>query len=449
MRLNSQSPFLATFLLFLMLTTLNADQNLVVPLLVSLRNEGLIPGDESTWYIYAGLLGTVPAISGIITTLIWGYIADKTSRRRLLVIATLVGAIPTFLTAFSNDYWQLLFLRSLTGIGISGSGPVSRAFVADIYPPNQRGKGYSLISAATGGGTLIGMILAGVMPDWRSPFIIASIPNLILAPLFLAIIKDVKIGYAEPELKQIYVKGKEYSYRINLGEFYSYLKSTRTVLFMFLQGMPGTVPWGSIPYWSLTYLNVRWGISKDLGVLVLLCGGIGMIIGFFVGGMLSDYYVSRNRRNARIWISFIGILSGMLVLLYLLVYPYPVGYYGFLDILPLALIALFGLFFASLASANVPAILSEVSLPEHRGTLNSIFNVTDSIGSAFGPTITALFMSIYSFSNTSNSDSMFLGLLTAVLFWIPCAIFWLPASKFYTKEADKIRSILSERVRNT
>ncbi len=300
MRLNSQSPFLATFLLFLMLTTLNADQNLVVPLLVSLRNEGLIPGDESTWYIYAGLLGTVPAISGIITTLIWGYIADKTSRRRLLVIATLVGAIPTFLTAFSNDYWQLLFLRSLTGIGISGSGPVSRAFVADIYPPNQRGKGYSLISAATGGGTLIGMILAGVMPDWRSPFIIASIPNLILAPLFLAIIKDVKIGYAEPELKQIYVKGKEYSYRINLGEFYSYLKSTRTVLFMFLQGMPGTVPWGSIPYWSLTYLNVRWGISKDLGVLVLLCGGIGMIIGFFVGGMLSDYYVSRNRRNARI-----------------------------------------------------------------------------------------------------------------------------------------------------
>ncbi len=139
----------------------------------------------------------------------------------------------------------------------------------------------------------------------------------------------------------------------------------------------------------------------------------------------------------------------MLVLLYLLVYPYPVGYYGFLDILPLALIALFGLFFASLASANVPAILSEVSLPEHRGTLNSIFNVTDSIGSAFGPTITALFMSIYSFSNTSNSDSMFLGLLTAVLFWIPCAIFWLPASKFYTKEADKIRSILSERVRNT
>jgi len=45
-----------------MLATLNTDQNLVVPLLVSLRNEGFIPGDENIWYIYAGLLGTVPSI---------------------------------------------------------------------------------------------------------------------------------------------------------------------------------------------------------------------------------------------------------------------------------------------------------------------------------------------------------------------------------------------------
>ncbi|MEM1925302.1 MAG: hypothetical protein QXH44_09555, partial [Pyrobaculum sp.] len=68
--------------------------------------------------------------------------------------------------------------------------------------------------------------------------------------------------------------------------------------------------------------------------------------------------------------------------------------------------------FVTFAAPNVPATLSEVSLPEHRGTIFSIFNITDNIGSAIGPTLAALFISYYQLQGYSRALSMYWGLVT-------------------------------------
>ncbi|MEM4934201.1 MAG: MFS transporter, partial [Desulfurococcaceae archaeon] len=124
---------LVVCLLVLSLMWLYADQNLVAPMLSTLRNEGMIVGSEEDWYYYAGLVGTIPVLTGIATTFIWGYLADKLSRRSLFALTVLVGEIPCFLTGFTKNYYELLFLRALTGIGINGAAPVARALVADLY----------------------------------------------------------------------------------------------------------------------------------------------------------------------------------------------------------------------------------------------------------------------------------------------------------------------------
>jgi len=92
----------------------------------------------SEFYTCAGLIGMIPTLSGILTTFIWGYLADKLSRRTLFATAVLVGEIPCFLTGFARNYYELLVLRALTGIGINGAAPVARALIADIYPPDKR-----------------------------------------------------------------------------------------------------------------------------------------------------------------------------------------------------------------------------------------------------------------------------------------------------------------------
>lgn len=87
------------------------------------------------------------------------------------------------------------------------------------------------------------MLLAGIVLStglsWRVPFMLAAAPNFILVPLFLLTVKEVKLGYAEPEIRKFYEMGYEYRFKINLREFFMALVTTPTLIFMYLQGFLG------------------------------------------------------------------------------------------------------------------------------------------------------------------------------------------------------------------
>ncbi|MEM4036780.1 MAG: MFS transporter [Desulfurococcaceae archaeon] len=441
---------LVVCLLVLSLMWLYADQNLVAPMLSTLRNEGMIVGSEEDWYYYAGLVGTIPVLTGIATTFIWGYLADKLSRRSLFALTVLVGEIPCFLTGFTKNYYELLFLRALTGIGINGAAPVARALVADLYRPEERGRGYAIYNFSSGFGVLLGMLMAGVVLSanlsWRVPFLVAATPNFILTPLFLLFVKEVKLGYAEPEVRKLYEMGVEYRFRINLKEFTGALLSTPTLIFIYLQGVPGTFPWGAIPYWAPMFFHEVWGLSEGTATLIVFTAGMGMMIGYFIGGLLTDR-LQRRVLNARLMVPFTGILLGTLTMIALLKYPYPHGDESFAALLPVLLLGLFGMIFVTFAAPNVPAVLSEVSLPEHRGTVFGIFNITDNIGSAFGPTIASGFMVYFLGMGVGEPVNMLYGLIAVSLFWVPCALLWLPAFRTYERDKARLRKILAERSR--
>lgn len=443
--------WLVTLFLILSLMMLYADQNLIAPMLRTMEKDNMIlgVGTESYWF-YAGLLATIPTLSGILTTFIWGYLADKLSRRILFALAVLLGEIPCFLTAFTKNYYEMLFLRALTGVGINGAAPIARAIIADLYPPEKRGKGYALYNFSTGFGVLLGMLMAGVVLtmglSWRIPFMLAATPNFILVPLFLIVIKEVKLGYGEPEIRELYEAGLKYSYKINLKEFITAISMTPTLIFIYLQGVPGTFPWGAIPYWAPSYFQEKWGLDEVSSTIIVFAAGIGMMIGYFIGGFLSDMLLKRGYVNARLIIPFIGILTGTGTMLILLSYPYPYGEKSMQVLLQVIILGVLGMIFVTFAAPNVPAILSEVSLPEHRGSIFGIFNITDNIGSAIGPTLAGLFMSYYQSIGYSRSISMYWGLTITSLLWIPCALLWLPAFKTYSRDRAKLRKTLATRV---
>lgn len=129
----------------------------------------------------------------------------------------------------------------------------------------------------------------------------------------------------------------------------------------------------------------------------------------------------------------------------LLSYPYPYGNESLGALLPVAVFSLLGMVFVTFAAPNVPAILSEVSLPEHRGTIFGLFNITDNIGSAIGPTIASIAISYYAQQGISEGDSMLYGLVTVALLWLPCALLWLPAMKTYERDYESIREVLRRR----
>jgi len=399
---------LALAVLTISVALLHAEQNLIPPILLVLREQGMIVGGER-WELYAGLLGTIPLALGVLSSLIWGYLADIWDRRKLFVLCMLIGSIPGFLTAFARDYNELLLARTLTGVGVYGSYVIIFPLVADMVPLRWRGLGFGLVMTASGIGILGGMILAGLYArvDWRLPFIIVSLPAIVSGLLFLLVSRGVKLGMGEPEVKEMYEKGFEYNYRIKLKEFVYGIKSTPTILFIVLQGIPGTIPWGVITFWAIAYMNVRWGLTESLATLIIITAGLSIIAGNLVGGVLADKLKDLGLRNSRLWVSLTGKMVGLAMTIAFMSYPYPYGATDISAIAPLALLALLIFNFISWAGPNVQAIISEVILPEHRGTFYAVFNITDSVGKALGPSIGAFLINFYKGLGYDTSEAYY------------------------------------------
>lgn len=427
---------------------LNSEQNLLAPLIKVLREEGMIIGGEA-WELYAGLLGFMPVIVGSLSSIIWGYLGDKFDRRLLFIATILIGAIPTLLTAFARNYYELLVARTLSGIGIFGSYPLLNSILADITPRERRGMIYGVAALSIGLGILGGMLMAGVFArvNWRIPFIITSIPLILIAPIIYAALRNVKLGMAEPEIRKLYEAGYSYEYKIKIREVVGVLRRTFTIIFLFLQGIPGTLPWGTIVFWAVTYMYVRWGLPESAATMVIMFGGLGSITGTLIGGLLSDALKRKGIFNSRVYVSITGVVSGMVLALALVSYNYPYGDASLGALLPLMTLAFITFFLAAWPSPNVTSIISETTLPEHRATIYAIFNITDRIGMSTAPIIGGFLIVTYKSMGVREADAYYYAVITAVLAWIITAVLWLPLIKTYSADYSKLVKTLEDRVR--
>ena len=423
-------------LLVLMAAFLMADQNLLPPNYQQIMAEFGIRETEM------GLVSTIFVATSAIITIVWGFLADVGKRKRLLVIGVLLGEIPCFLTAYVQNYWQLLAMRLFTGIGIGSIIPIGYSLIADMFQGEKRGRGYGYIETAFGFGTLFGMIVAGLTGGWRLPFIIASVPNFIFAPLFYIVAEEPKRGSGERELRELLERGYEYEYRIN-KEALKRSFQTKTNLLIFAQGIIGTIPWGVLMYWLISFLMVTRGMDKTTATFVLLLIGVSTVIGSLIGGFAGDYFENK-QRGGRAVITGLAIFIGMIAVIVFILYPLP----SKLSILYWLLIGIYSfilLQLVSYAGPNVRAIISQVNPPEDRGTVFGLFNILDNVGKAIGPLFGGFLIELMMSTGFSKPVAYEYTMLIGSLFWIPCALLWIWIRWSYPEDRDRIGELLRKR----
>ncbi|CAD5244956.1 MFS transporter [Thermococcus camini] len=427
---------LSILLLVLMAAFLMADQNLLPP------NYQQIMAEFGISETQMGLVSTIFVATSALITIVWGFLSDIKGRKKLLVVGVLLGEIPCFLTAFVSSYYELLLMRLFTGIGVGSIIPIGYSLIADMFPSEERGKGYAFIQTAFGFGTLFGMIMAGLIGGWRLPFILASVPNFILAPLFYVIAEEPKRGAGEEEVRKLIERGVEYTYRLSWEAVRKSFR-TKTNLLIFLQGLAGTVPWGVLMYWLVSFLIVTRGMEKETATFVLLILGIATVIGTLVGGYVGDYF-ERRSPGGRALITGAAIFIGMLAAIGVIVYPLP----SELSPLQWALLALYSiglLQLVSFAGPNVTAIISQVNLPEDRGTVFGVFNIIDNVGKALGPLFGGFLIEALRKAGYTNAQAYEYTLIIGSLFWTLCALVWLWIRHQYPKDREEVRGILRSR----
>ena len=151
----------------------------------------LLPNIRDAFHLSnSGILSVVAvsAVVGLALQVPIAQAADRHNRVRLMLLGATIFAGFVFGTGLAIAAWMLVLMQSGAGIGKATVGPTHNPLIADWYPINSRPRVYSFYFGSNAVGAFLGPILAGGLAawlGWRAPFIVLSVPVVILVLLGL------------------------------------------------------------------------------------------------------------------------------------------------------------------------------------------------------------------------------------------------------------------------
>ena len=233
-----------------------------------------------------------------------GPLADRYSRKLIIVLGAVFWSGLTLLTAFTHTYRALLIRHTLVGIGEATFVTIAPTFVADLFPEERRGRILGVFYLAIPVGTAAGYILGGKLGPsfgWRFPFYIAAAPGFLLA-LAMLFIPEPERGQFDSQRET----GPRGTLR-GLARNPAFWTATLGMAMM-------TFALGGLQVWMPTFLSRVRGYSlqsanETFGAIIVIDGTVASL----AGGWLGDYLLRRSR-SAYYSVSAVSMALGVPVM---------------------------------------------------------------------------------------------------------------------------------------
>ena len=130
-------------------------------------------------------IGTLFFLGMLIGASLFGRLADRFGRRRVLLITVACDAVFGLLSVFAPNLWILFALRFLTGVAVGGTLPVDYAMMAEFLPAKNRGRWLVILEGFWAVGTVAVALAAWIASlyapadAWRWIFAVTALPALI------------------------------------------------------------------------------------------------------------------------------------------------------------------------------------------------------------------------------------------------------------------------------
>ena len=235
-----------------------------------------------------------------------GAVADRVSRKWLIVGSLGVWSAVTYAMGYCDDFEELMWLRGIMGISEALYIPSALSLIADFFT----GKGRSLAIGLHMTGLYCGQALGGFGSmvattwSWQSTFHWFGIIGVGYA-LVLTFLLYEKSGHgsAAPTARKTDTKVKKENVIQSLATVFSTMAFWVILFFFASSSIPGwaTKNWLPTLFHDNLSLNMEWA-----GPMATLTIAVSSFIGVMIGGPLSDRWVKRNVKG-RIYTSAIGL----------------------------------------------------------------------------------------------------------------------------------------------
>lgn len=384
--------------LLITLTVVNAinwaDRQVVPILLPAIKGElGLSDTD-------IGLIsGVAFSLIYAVAAFVFGYLADRGARRRILVFGLVSWSFATAAGGFADSFWTLFLARFFTGIGEASLYPCAMAMLVDGFPADQRGRAMGVFGAAAAIGGGLGISLGGWLVEivgWRQVFLIYGASGVLVLPMLLLLL--------EPS-RSLVTTSDESPVRI-VREL---LGDARLVCIWLTGAMLIAVATSWIT-WAPMYFERDLGFQvSEIGVIfgvALLFGGVG---GSVLGGKLGDTYRARR---------FAGQLDVSAVAALVMVPAVAVALLGMPHAI-LMVAAVIGPFAIFATFPNLQAVVAEL-VPGNRLGLTFAVHVLflSGLGAALGPLLVGWISDVTGSLRVALLVPMFGAVLSAIGAWL-------------------------------
>lgn len=306
-----------------------------------------------------------------------GVVADRVSRKKLVVGSLFVWSAVTYLMGYASDFTQLYWLRALMGVSEALYIPSALSLIADWH----EGKSRSLAIGIHMTGLYVGQAVGGFGAtiaatfSWHSTFywfgIIGIAYSVVLALLLHDKPKAAATVAASPNPATLMKKE-------SLWRGLSVVLSTWAFWVILIYFAVPSLPGWATKNWLPTLFADNLGLDMaQAGPMSTITIAASSFVGVLLGGVLSDKWVLRNIRG-RIYTSAIGL--GMTIPALVLL-----GF-GHSVVAVVGAGMLFGIGFGMFDANNMP-ILCQIISAKYRATAYGIMNM---VGVFAGAAVTQL-----------------------------------------------------------
>lgn len=293
-----------------------------------------------------------------------GIIADRLSRKWLIVGSLFVWSAVTFLMGYATTFEQLYGLRAVMGISEALYIPSALSLIADWHQDKSR----SLAIGVHMTGLYVGQAIGGFGAtaaaafSWQSTFHWFGIVGIAYSVVLIFFLHENPVRM---KIEKVVANGISKGNSIGKGLLLLFSNiSFWVILFYFAApSLPGWATKNWLPTLFAENLDIPMSQAGPISTITI---ALSSFVGVILGGFLSDRWVLKNIRG-RVYTGAIGL--GMTIPALLLL-----GFgHGFISVIGAGL--LFGIGFGIFDANNMPILCQFVSA-KYRGTAYGIMNMT-------------------------------------------------------------------------